>query len=292
MTRRPSDQSRSLPGTVACLRRTPLWLRELLFLAVVYIGYELSRGVAKSTSSIATRNGWGILGWERAANLNPEQILTEALISVTPLAVIAAYFYSTMHYLITPVVLVWLYRSHQRAYRPARTALAFSTLLGLVGFYLLPTAPPRLLATAGIPDALFHVRDWGWWGGEGSVPRGLGALTNQLAAMPSLHVGWALWCGYLIHRHARRGWVRTLGVLYPLMTTMVVLATGNHYLLDAVAGAAVMGLGTLLAVGLFRFAAAVSGPSGPAAGTRTRTNTVTASSDERLPATCSASYVP
>ncbi|MEO9139342.1 MAG: phosphatase PAP2 family protein [Jatrophihabitans sp.] len=248
MTNGQVAQPGSTVGALARLRRTPAWLREFAFVVVVYVGYEFSRGVTKSTFSVATRNGWDILGWERAVNLDPEQILTKALVSFTPLAVAAAYFYSTMHYVITPIVLIWVYRSHKAGYRTARTALAISTLIGLVGFYLLPTAPPRLLAQAGIPDALFHVRHWGWWGGEGSVPRGLGSLTNQFAAMPSMHVGWALWCGYLIHRYAQRRWLRALGVVYPCVTTVVVLATGNHYLLDAVAGALVMGLGALSAV--------------------------------------------
>lgn len=230
--------------------RVPRWLREVVLVGAIYGAYELSRGLQHGAVHIATRNGRDILHWEQSIDLAPEKLLTHALISVTPLAVVAAYFYSTMHYVITPVVLVWMYRCHARQYRTARTALAFSTLLGLIVFYLLPTAPPRLLAHAGIPDALFDVRHWGWWGGEGSVPRGLGGLTNQFAAMPSLHVGWALWCGFLLCRYSSRMLVRVLGVLYPLVTTFVVLATGNHYLLDAVAGAAVMAVGAGLALAL------------------------------------------
>ena len=228
--------------------RVPRWLREVVLVGAVYGAYELSRGLRNGATQIATRNGHDILHWEQSLDLAPEKLFTHALISVTPLAVAAAYFYSTMHYVITPLVLVWMYRSHAAHYRTARTALAFSTILGLVVFYIVPTAPPRLLAGAGIPDALFDVRNWGWWGGEGSVPRGLGGLTNQFAAMPSLHVGWALWCGFLLARYASRTWVRALGVLYPLVTTFVVLATGNHYLLDAVAGAAVMVVGAGLAL--------------------------------------------
>lgn len=231
------------------VRRLPRWLREVLLVGVVYGAYELSRGLQHGAVSIATRNGRDILKWEHSLDLAPEKLLTHALVGVTPLCVAAAYFYSTMHYVITPIVLVWMYRCHSQQYRTARTALAFSTLLGLVVFYLVPTAPPRLLAGAGIPDALFDVRNWGWWGGEGSVPRGLGGLTNQFAAMPSLHVGWSLWCGFLLARYASRSWVKALGVLYPIVTTVVVLATGNHYLLDAVAGAAVMAVGAGLALG-------------------------------------------
>ena len=228
--------------------RVPRWLREVVLVGVIYGAYELSRGLRNGAVHTATRNGRDILHWERSVDLSPEKLFTHALISVTPLCVAAAYFYSTMHYIITPVVLVWMYRCHAKQYRAARTALAFGTVLGLVVFYLVPTAPPRLLPGAGIPDALFDVRNWGWWGGDGSVPRGLGGLTNQFAAMPSLHVGWALWCGFLLARYATRWWVRALGVLYPVVTTFVVLSTGNHYLLDAVAGAGVMALGAGLAL--------------------------------------------
>lgn len=234
------------------LRRAPGWLREFLLVAIIYVGYEASRGITDTTFDIAERNGWGILHWEQAWHLAPEGLLTHGLIGITPFAVAAAYFYSTMHYVITPIVLVWMYVKHPVQYRPARTVLAISTILGLIGFYLLPTAPPRLLANAGVPDALFHVRQFGWWGGEGSVPRGLGSLTNQFAAMPSMHVGWALWCGVLMYRYSSRWWVRWAGVVYPTITTYVVLSTGNHYLLDAVAGALVMGLGYLLTIAFRR----------------------------------------
>ena len=230
------------------VRRMPRWLREVVLVGIVYGGYELSRGLQRGHVGLATRNGWDILRWERAVHLDPERLFTHALIGVTPLCVAAAYFYSTMHYIVTPVVLVWMYRCHGPQYRLARTSLAFTTVLGLAVFFLMPTAPPRLLAGAHIPDALYDVRDWGWWGGEGSVPRGLGGLTNQFAAMPSLHVGWALWSGVLLARYASRSWVRVLGALYPVVTTIVVLSTGNHYLLDALAGAAVTATGTWLAV--------------------------------------------
>ena len=70
--------------------------------------------------------------------------------------------------------------------------------------------------------------------------------------MPSLHVGWALWCGFLIYRYASRTWVRALGVAYPIVTALVVLSTGNHYLFDAIAGALVMVIGGVLAVSFSR----------------------------------------
>ncbi|SCD34745.1 PAP2 superfamily protein, partial [Streptomyces sp. di50b] len=99
----------------------------------------------------------------------------------------------------------------------------------------------------GFVDTMAQYSSWGWWGGEASAPRGLGGMTNQYAAMPSLHVGWALWCGVILWKYGRGRWARTAAVGYPLVTTIVVMGTANHYFLDALAGAAVMGAGYLLA---------------------------------------------
>ena len=236
------------------------WWREVILVGALYGAYELSRGLGDINVHSALANGRTILHWERLWHLAPERMLNEAIEHVTWVAVAASYFYSVMHYLVTPAVLVWMYRKHRDGYGPARTALAFSTILGLVGYLLLPTAPPRMLTHSGLQDTLAATQAYGWWGGEGSVPRGLGALTNQFAAMPSLHVGWAIWCGVLIAMYARRWWVRALGILYPIMTTLVVMATGNHYLLDALAGAVTMAAGTGLML-LFRQRA--KGPLAP-----------------------------
>ena len=223
--------------------RATSWWREIILVGVLYGAYELSRGVGDINVKSALGNGQAILHWERLWHLAPEQVLNTTVDHVTWIAVAASYFYSVMHYLVTPTVLIWMYRKHHDHYGPARTALAFSTILGLFGYLLVPTAPPRMLKHSGLHDTLAATSGYGWWGGEGSVPRGLGALTNQFAAMPSLHVGWAIWCGVLIAMYAKRWWVRTLGVLYPIATTIVVMATGNHYLVDAFAGAVVMAAG-------------------------------------------------
>ena len=133
------------------LHAVPRWIREVALVGVIYIAYELCRGFQQGGFGVATRNGRDILRWERVVDLDPEHALTKALVHFTPLTVAAAYFYSTMHYIITPVVLVWMYRCHSKHYRTARTSLAISTLIGLVIFYLVPTAPPRLLKGAAFP---------------------------------------------------------------------------------------------------------------------------------------------
>jgi hypothetical protein len=108
-------------------------------------------------------------------------------------------------------------------------------------------APPRMLP--GYVDTLAMTAQHGWWGSDASAPRGLGAMTNQLAAMPSLHVGWALWCAWVVFTLTRKRWVRIAALVYPLGTTLVVVGTANHYVLDAVGGALVMLIGIRL-VGL------------------------------------------
>jgi hypothetical protein len=239
------------------------WWREILLIGVLYGAYEISRGLGDVDVRAAVNNGREILHLERVWHLDPEQILNNLLHHATFLAVGASYFYSLAHYLVTPAVLIWMYRRHRAEYGRARTALAISTGLGLVGYLFLPTAPPRMVGGTGLRDILAETQRFGWWGHEGSVPRGWGELTNQFAAMPSLHVGWAVWSGVLVALYARRKWVRGLGVAYPLVTTFVVMATGNHYFLDAVAGALVMAIGALLTHAVpERF---VTVPMGPAA---------------------------
>jgi hypothetical protein len=116
--------------------------------------------------------------------------------------------------------------------------LAVITGAALIGFWWFPTAPPRLLAGAGFQDTLAHYSSWGWWGTDASVPAGAAAIANQYAAMPSLHLAWAAWCGATVYTLCRTRVVRVLAVAYPILTALVVLGTANHYLLDVLAGAA------------------------------------------------------
>jgi hypothetical protein len=243
---RPAAGLRAWAGGFGRRTARKTWWREILLIGVLYGAYELSRGLGDVDVSTAMANGREIMHLERLWHLDPERVLNHGIHHVLLLAVVASYFYSVMHYLVTPAVLIWLYRSHRGQYGRARTALAISTALGLVGYLTLPTAPPRMLGHSGLRDILADTQHYGWWGDDGSVPKGLGGLTNQFAAMPSLHVGWAVWCGAAIALYARHRWVKALGIAYPIVTTVVVMATGNHYFLDAVAGAVVIAAGAWL----------------------------------------------
>jgi PAP2 superfamily len=216
------------------------WLRELALLAILYVGYSAARLIGHADLDSAVVHARDLLAVEGLLHLDIEAPANTALAAWPVLAVLASYWYSLLHYVVTPAVLVWAYRRHHGDYRRIRDALVLASAIGLVGFTLLPMAPPRMLP--GFDDILASTSGAGWWGGDASAPRGLGALTNQLAAMPSLHVGWAVWVAWVVVTHSSRRWVRVLAVAYPVGTTLVVVATANHYLLDAVAGAAVVAI--------------------------------------------------
>ncbi|GAA1355135.1 phosphatase PAP2 family protein [Streptomyces beijiangensis] len=229
-------------------RTRPRWWTEILLIAVVYSAYSAGRLLGRGDADDAIEHGLEILRAEKFLHLNLEHPLNRFLTHTPAVGIPADFIYASLHYLVTPAVLVWLFRRRPVQYRLARTWLMASTLLGLIGFTLLPTCPPRLLAAGeGFVDTMAQFSSYGWWGSEASAPRGMGGMTNQFAAMPSLHVGWALWCGVMLWRYGRKPLARVVAVLYPLTITFVVMGTANHYFFDALAGAAVMGVGYLLA---------------------------------------------
>ena len=195
-------------------RRYPRTVRGVLELVLVlglWAAYSLSRLLANTSMAAAMHRAHDLLDIEKNLGIHWELPLNKLFSAHAALGLIGSYWYATLHYIVTCGVLFWLYRVGTRTYVPARRALAFATMLGLVIYLLLPTAPPRFVH--GYVDVLdLHAAD-GWWSADASAPRGLGGLTNQLAAFPSLHAGWALWVAIAAQRHARWSWVKALGWL-------------------------------------------------------------------------------
>lgn len=222
----------------------PVWWVEILLLAVLYGVYSLVRNSVGDVVARAYANGREILAVEDAWGLALERGLNDWVHRTDVVAGAVALHYATLHFLVTPAVLAWLFVRRPTRYRAASGILMVTTALALIGFYWLPTAPPRLLGDEGFVDVMSQTSAWGWWPASGSP--GSDAISNQFAAMPSLHCAWAAWCGVVLVLLVRRTWVRVVALVYPLSTFFVVLGSGNHYLLDVFAGVAVLCVGAVV----------------------------------------------
>jgi hypothetical protein len=227
----------AVPRRIGASFRAARGLRELALLAGLYVAYSLTRVVASDDLAAARGRAGHIMAVESFLDLDVEAWLNRATSGVTWLAVPMDYWYCALHYLVTPGVLGWLYLRRPGAYPRARNALLVASGLGLLGYLAFPTAPPRLMGGAYL-DTLAAYADFGWWAEHASAPAGLGGFTNELAAMPSLHVGWAVWVAWVLSTHTRALHIphRRLVHLYPLGTALVVVCTGNHWVLDAFMG--------------------------------------------------------
>lgn len=216
----------------------PNLLLELMLIRVGYWAYSYVRAQAPDSRSLAESHGRQILGIERFLHMDVEHAFNHFVAGTDRLADAMDYYYGTFHFIVPVSLLAFLYVRRPALYRWGRTALAVATLMALAGFWLYPLAPPRLMPglgfidTANGPQDLAHP-DFG----------ALTELSNQYAAMPSLHIGWSLWCGIVIAVIAPKRWMKALGMLYPLLTFSVIIGTANHYVLDALGGVLVVACG-------------------------------------------------
>jgi lysylphosphatidylglycerol synthetase-like protein (DUF2156 family) len=178
---------------------------------------------------------------EHVFGLDIEIHLNHALMHFPDLARVANAFYATAHFAVTLSVLVWLYRRRPESFRWLRTSLMVATSLALMGFWVYPLAPPRFLPSRGFVDPVTALHTFGLY----SSPEA-GSVTNQFAAMPSMHAGWSLWCAVAVVSLSRRTLIRVLALLYPIVTILVIFSTANHYVLDALAGAAIVTIALLV----------------------------------------------
>ncbi|MFF2009210.1 bifunctional glycosyltransferase 87/phosphatase PAP2 family protein [Streptomyces sp. NPDC058195] len=220
----------------------PSLLLELLLIRVVYSVYAQVRLAATAGRDSAERHGRQIHALEQWLHIGIEHGANRAVAGLDRLRDFFGFYYTTFHFIVPLAILGVLYARRPADYRWARSTIGFATLFALVGFWLYPLAPPRLMPGFGFVDTVHGVQDF-------ARPDygGLTAVTNQYAAMPSLHFGWSLWCGVVAVLLAPRAWMKALGLLHPLVTACAIVATANHWVLDAVGGAAVVGLGFALA---------------------------------------------
>jgi PAP2 superfamily len=220
-------------------------VREIGLLLVAWFAYSASRLIADDNVATAQDRARSVLDVETRAHLDIESWLNHAVSPIAWIGVSMSFWYALLHYVVTPAVLVFVFVTRRPDYSRARNALLIGSALGLLAYLLVPTAPPRLMSGGGYLDTLADYAQYGWWSDHASAPAGLGSLTNELAAMPSLHVGWTVWVAWALWPSVGR-LGRTLTCLYAAGTTFVVLATGNHWVLDAIGGAAVIAVGIVV----------------------------------------------
>jgi hypothetical protein len=230
-----------LQGSVRGHFRSPgrprLWF-ELLLIGFSYWIYSLVRNAVPEMEDRAQDHARGVWHFEQSLHIAAERSINHAFDSVGWLITGMNYYYATLHFILTIAVLVWLFRSHPGRYAAARLSLFVTTGIALFGFYFFPLAPPRLMTGGDFIDTVAKHHTWG------SMASGdMAHVSNQFAAMPSMHIGWSLWCGLTVAFLARRTWLRVLGLIYPLATLVVIVGTANHYFVDALAGALCTGLG-------------------------------------------------
>ena len=217
-------------------------------MAICYGCYAVTRTLASDDEAAALRAADAVVWVEDHLYLDFESSVNAFVSRTDLLAVVSSFWYASAHYVVTTAVLIWAWRRGRHDYLVARRTLLGATLVALLVYLLLPTAPPRFVA--GYVDVMAQTADAGWWGESASAPAGFGQLTNQLAAMPSMHAGWSLWVAILVGRFTTRRVLQLLGWLYAAVTGAVIVAIGAHWVLDALAGWLLVALAAVLAVRL------------------------------------------
>src|SRR5215218_1290278 len=218
---------------------------EVSFLALLYGLYEAVRGAGDASLAVARDHTSDIVGLERSLHVFSERAVQEWSHSIPYLPAFLGLAYMSLHLGATALAVRWVYRERRHAFPIVRTTLIASTALALVGYVLYPAAPPRL-AGLGFSDTVTTNT------GLNLSSDLLGSFYNPLAAVPSLHFGYALIVGVALAALARRRWVRVVGALYPAFMLFDIVATANHFWFDAAAGGAVVIAGWWIARALVR----------------------------------------
>ncbi|WP_330250021.1 phosphatase PAP2 family protein [Nocardia sp. NBC_00565] len=214
-------------------------VRQLALITVLYLGYRVGRMFTADDTVHALANARAMLSFEDRLGLPEETTLQGVFLHRDFLAVPANFYYATAHFTVAVGVLLWLWMFRPQHYRWTRNLMVALTGAALAVHVLMPLAPPRMLPEYGFVD-LAAVHGQSVYGAPDS-----GGLSNQFAAMPSLHVGWALLLAFAVVAATRGAW-RWLALAHPVLTTLVVVGTGNHYWLDAIIAVVLLGLAALL----------------------------------------------
>jgi PAP2 superfamily len=258
------------------------WWLEVGFVAAFYFVYSTIRNLNDADEIEAFRHAREIIRLQLDLGIYHEQTIQAWALHVRPLIIWANYFYGSLHFVVSGGVMIYLYRKWTNDYPLWRNTLAVATAIALIGFAFYPLMPPRLLPHSyGFVDTL--AKDPAIWSfNSGAVAK----ISNQYAAMPSVHCAWALWCACVLVPRLRHGWAKALAASYPVLTVTAIVITANHYVLDAAAGFVALGIGYVSAraftrAGRGRPVVPVESAEASAATPLTSAPTVTLARDDR-----------
>jgi hypothetical protein len=204
---------------------------EAALVVGLYALYQTSRGLVVGDPSAAFHHARSIVSLERSLHVFVEPHVQHAAGLLPGLLALLGILYLTLHLGGTGAYLLWLHRRRPAAFPRVRNELLAASAIALVGFLAYPTAPPRL-AAVGLADTISR--------GDLSLDHGLvSALYNPYAAVPSIHICYAMIVGTSLVRDGRSAASRVIGWVYPPLVLLVVVATGNHFFFDAFLGAAI-----------------------------------------------------
>jgi hypothetical protein len=230
------------------LRLLPRGAKDLLWQLVLFCGaywlYRLVRGQVFDQSAAAFEHAWDIVSLERSLHVFVEPSIQRWAIGADWIEDVGSWMYLNTHFVVTTCTLAFIYLYRNEHYYFVRNMFMVAMVLALVGYVLYPTAPPRMLPELGFADS---VSDFTGVSSDASV----NALFNPYAAVPSMHVGFALMLAVPMIRMTRRRWSRGLWALYPPIVTGVVVVTANHWVFDAATGALVAAVAAVAAQTVF-----------------------------------------
>jgi PAP2 superfamily len=207
-------------------------IRQLVLFAGAYYLYRLVRGFVDGQAGLAFENARTLVGFERSLGLFFEPGLQAWTRGQEWLLTWANWMYVNSHFVITTTFLIWLYIARNYAFYYVRNMFMVSMTLALAGYLVYPTAPPRFLPEWGFTDTVAN------FVGDGATNTA-GALYNPFAAVPSMHVAFALMIAVPGFALVRNRLIKAFWVIYPALVTFVVMATANHFWMDAALGALV-----------------------------------------------------
>jgi hypothetical protein len=215
-------------------------LRQLVLFAGAYYAYRLVRGLVDGQTAVAFQHARDVVDAERSLGLFFEPGLQDFVLGQTWLRDFANFMYVNSHFMITTTFLIWLYLARNHAFYYVRNMFMIAMGLALVGYLVYPTAPPRLLPEWGFDDSVAQAVGT-------SAQNSAAVLYNPYAAMPSMHVAFALMVAIPAIKLVALRPLRYLWAAYPAIVTFVVVVTANHFWLDAAFGVAVAAFSAYMA---------------------------------------------